>query len=83
MEYFKDLFLQAQENPTVEVNSEEHIFRSKHAKDDFVITPLFPKLNKSEATIDRIWKDTVEQHKEKRVFGNRDIIKVKKISCKT
>lgn len=76
MDFVKNLFLQNQTHPTVKVNEDEHIFRSHVAKDGFVETPLFPKLNKSECTIDRVWNDTVEKNKHKPVFGNRDLIKV-------
>lgn len=78
MDHIKSLFLQNQSNPTVKVNDKEHIFRSKVAKDGFVSTPLYPKLNKADCSIDKVWKHTVDSNGYKPVFGNRDLIKVSK-----
>jgi hypothetical protein len=76
MEYIKGLFLGHQPNPTVQVDSKEHIFRSHHAENGFVSTPLVPKLKKDECTIAKVWKDTVEHNGSKPVFGHRPLIKV-------
>ncbi|KAI8075561.1 hypothetical protein BDF21DRAFT_439421 [Thamnidium elegans] len=46
MDSIKNLFLHNQPNPTVNVDQKEHIFRSYHAKDEFVSTPIHPKLKK-------------------------------------
>lgn len=76
MEYVKGLFLGNQTNPTIEVNEKEHIFRSRHAENGFVSTPLMPELKKEECTISRVWADTVKANSSKPVFGNRPLINV-------
>lgn len=76
MEYIKNLFLEQQANPTVEIDSKQHIFRSHHAENGFISTPLVPKLKKDECTISKVWNDTVEQNSNKPVFGYRPLIKV-------
>lgn len=79
MEYFKNLFLTKEAYPTVTVDEENHIFRSHHAKDGLVCTPLFPKLSKKECTIGKVWEETVKNHKFKPAFGQRPLIKVSSI----
>ncbi|KAL7308645.1 hypothetical protein PS15m_011824 [Mucor circinelloides] len=76
MEYVKGLFLGNQTNPTIEVNEKEHIFRSRHAENGFVSTPLMPELKKEECTISRVWADTVKANSSKPVFGNRPLINI-------
>jgi hypothetical protein len=70
------LFLEHQTNLTVQVDSKEHIFRSHHAENGFISTPLVPKLKKDECTIAKVWNDTVEHNSYKPVFGYRPLIKV-------
>lgn len=76
MEFIKNLFLLNQKNPTVNVDEKEHIFRSYHAKDKFVSTPLYPKLAENECTISNIWEGTVKKNGLKPVFGCRPLVKV-------
>lgn len=73
---FNELFLKQQTAPTVQVDKENHIYRSRHAEHGFVQTPLVPKLNKSESTIDRVWSEVVDSNSYKPVFGYRPLIKV-------
>lgn len=79
MEYFKSLFLVNEANPTVTVDEDNHIFRSYHAKDGLVCTPLYPKLSKNECTIARVWEETVKKNQLKPVFGHRPLIKVSQL----
>ncbi|KAI8098295.1 uncharacterized protein B0P05DRAFT_482680 [Gilbertella persicaria] len=76
MEYVKNLFLQNQTNPTVQVDKENHIYRSHHAEHGFVSTPLYPKLKKEECTIAKVWKETVKNNSYKPVFGYRPLINI-------
>ncbi|KAL9554756.1 hypothetical protein MBANPS3_002671 [Mucor bainieri] len=76
MEYVKGLFLGTPANPTIEVNAKEHIFRSRHAENGFVSTPLMPDLKKEECTISRVWSDTVKANSSKPVFGSRPLVKI-------
>jgi hypothetical protein len=77
MEYIKNLFLQNHNNPTVQVDEHDKIFRSHHAENGFVSTPLYPKLKKDDCTISKVWQETVETNSFKPVFGHRPLIKVK------
>jgi hypothetical protein len=76
MDYIKNLFLKDYGNPIREVNKDQHIYRSRMAENELVSTPLYPKLNKEDCTIDKVWKSTVEANSDKRVFGARDLVKV-------
>lgn len=76
MDFIKNLFLHNQTNPTVNVDQKEHIFRSYHAKEEFVSTPIHPKLSKNDCTISKIWEETVKKNGLKPVFGSRPLIKV-------
>lgn len=80
MEYVKGLFLGNQTNPTIKVNEKEHIFRSRHAENGFVSTPLMPELKKEECTISRVWADTVKANSTKSVFGSRPLVNVSIVS---
>lgn len=76
MNYIKSLFLQSTQNPTVLVNSNQHIYRSRHAEHGFVRTPLLPKLKESECIIGKVWTETVKSRKDKHAFGYRPLINV-------
>ncbi|KAG0766854.1 hypothetical protein G6F62_008134 [Rhizopus arrhizus] len=76
MNYIKDLFLKNTENPTVQVDSDQHIYRSRHAEHGFVSTPLLPKLEKNACIIGNVWKETVKANENKDVFGSRQLIKI-------
>ncbi|KAG2200342.1 hypothetical protein INT47_002256 [Mucor saturninus] len=76
MEYLKNLFLAQEPYPTVTVDEENHVFRSYHAKDGLVSSPLFPKLSKNECTIGKIWEETVKKNQLKPVFGQRPLLKI-------
>ncbi len=81
MEFVKNLFLSNPSGLSVQVDQDNHTYRSPVAKDGFVETPLFPKLNKPQCTIDRVWNDTVEKNSQKPIFGNRNLIKVNNDPC--
>ncbi|KAI8970183.1 hypothetical protein BDF20DRAFT_838563 [Mycotypha africana] len=76
MNFVKDLFLTKSDKPTFEFDKDNHVFRSCHAEKGFVSTPLEPKMNKEECTIDRVWKKLAEQNKDKPVFGSRPLLSI-------
>lgn len=76
MNYIKDLFLQSIENPTIPVDSNQHIFRNRQSEHGFVSTPLQPKLEKKDCTIGQVWEKTVKANENKPVFGSRALVKV-------
>ncbi|CAO3662828.1 unnamed protein product [Rhizopus stolonifer] len=76
MNYIKDLFLQSIENPTIPVDSNQHIFRNRQSEHGFVSTPLQPKLEKKDCTIGQVWEKTVKANENKPVFGSRALVKI-------
>ena len=73
MQFIDNLFLQKPSDLTVEVDSENHIYRSKQAVDGLITTPLFPRLNKSECTVTKVWDSVTSVNKTKQAFGYRKL----------
>ncbi|KAI8974965.1 membrane dipeptidase-domain-containing protein [Pilobolus umbonatus] len=76
MNYIQSLFLPSQQNPTVEYDQNQHIFRSVHAENGFIHTPLVPKLETGECTVNTIWAEIQKKNTDKPVFGTRELIKI-------
>ncbi|KAG0180574.1 long-chain fatty acid-CoA ligase [Apophysomyces sp. BC1021] len=76
MNAIKSLFLAKLETPTVKIDQENHIYRHRQGLEALISSPLFPRLNQSECTVDNVWEKVTNINVTKKAFGYRRLLQI-------
>lgn len=60
----------------VEIDSNEHIYRSTISPDKLVDSPVLPRLGDGEKTLPKLWEFVAEKWDNKNCLGWRELINV-------